>query len=208
MNNITFKKDLLGVQDDLLRFAYKLTSDREEANDLLQETSLKALDNEEKYTPDTNFKGWIYTIMRNIFINNYRKVVRDQTFVDIVEVRITTDGWLAFARTEGIGSTTASSIRRTSWPTPPGAGSSGFSPPDNCPSFSRRRHTPRNPLPTCSMSGQSGARFVMCSICTTRAPASSAAKSRWWMRPLNASTQGWLSSSPVAKRRSWSNTTP
>ena len=82
MNNITFKKDLLGVQDDLLRFAYKLTSDREEANDLLQETSLKALDNEEKYTPDTNFKGWIYTIMRNIFINNYRKVVRDQTFVD------------------------------------------------------------------------------------------------------------------------------
>ena len=50
MNNITFKKDLLGIQDDLLRFAYKLTSDREEANDLLQETSLKALDNEEKYT--------------------------------------------------------------------------------------------------------------------------------------------------------------
>ena len=82
MNNRTFTQDLLGVQNDLLRFAYKLTSDREEANDLLQETSLKALDNEEKYTPDTNFKGWIYTIMRNIFINNYRKVVRDQTFID------------------------------------------------------------------------------------------------------------------------------
>ena len=66
----------------ILRFAYKLTTDREEANDLLQETSLKALDNEDKYMPDTNFKGWMYTIMRNIFINNYRKVVRDQTFVD------------------------------------------------------------------------------------------------------------------------------
>ena len=65
-----------------IRFAYKLTSDREEANDLLQETSLKALDNEDKYMPDTNFKGWMYTIMRNIFINNYRKLVRDQTFVD------------------------------------------------------------------------------------------------------------------------------
>ena len=38
--------------------------------------------NEDKYTPDTNFKGWMYTIMRNIFINNYRKVVRDQTFID------------------------------------------------------------------------------------------------------------------------------
>ena len=85
MNNITFKKDLLGVQDDLLRFAYKLTSDREEANDLLQETSLKALDNEEKYTPDTNFKGWIYTIMRNIFINNYRRQVRAATIIDTTE---------------------------------------------------------------------------------------------------------------------------
>lgn len=85
MNNITFKKDLLGVQDDLLRFAYKLTSDREEANDLLQETSLKALDNEEKYTPDTNFKGWIYTIMRNIFINNYRQTVRKATVIDQTE---------------------------------------------------------------------------------------------------------------------------
>ena len=79
MNSVSFKKNLLGVQEELLRFAYKLTADREEANDLLQETSLKALDNEDKYIPDTNFKGWMYTIMRNIFINNYRKIVRDQT---------------------------------------------------------------------------------------------------------------------------------
>ena len=82
MNSISFKKNLLSVQEELLRFAYKLTADREEANDLLQETSLKALDNEDKYIPDTTFKGWMYTIMRNIFINNYRKIVRDQTFVD------------------------------------------------------------------------------------------------------------------------------
>ncbi len=81
-NSTNFTKDLINIQDDLLRFAYKLTSDREEANDLLQETSLKALDNEDKYTPETNFKGWVYTIMRNIFINNYRKIVREQTFVD------------------------------------------------------------------------------------------------------------------------------
>lgn len=85
MNTYSFRKDLLAVQEELLRFAYKLTSDREEANDLLQETSLKALDNEDKYEPDTNFKGWMYTIMRNIFINNYRKIVREQTFVDQTE---------------------------------------------------------------------------------------------------------------------------
>ena len=46
MKSVSFRKDLVGVQDELLRFAYKLTTDREEANDLLQETSLKALDNE------------------------------------------------------------------------------------------------------------------------------------------------------------------
>ena len=63
MNSISFKKNLLSVQEELLRFAYKLTADREEANDLLQETSLKALDNEDKYIPDTNFKGWMYTCL-------------------------------------------------------------------------------------------------------------------------------------------------
>ena len=78
----SFAQNLLGMQSELRRFALKLTADSEEANDLLQETSLKALDNEDKYTPDTNFKGWMYTIMRNIFINNYRKTVRDQTFID------------------------------------------------------------------------------------------------------------------------------
>ena len=82
MRTANLAQDLLSVQTELLNFAYKLTADREEANDLLQETSLKALDNEEKYTAETNFKGWIYTIMRNIFINNYRKALRDQTYVD------------------------------------------------------------------------------------------------------------------------------
>ena len=82
MRTESFTRDLINVQNDLLRFAYKLTANHEDANDLLQETSLKALDNEEKYAAETNFKGWMYTIMRNIFINNYRKTVRDQTFVD------------------------------------------------------------------------------------------------------------------------------
>ena len=49
MNTYSFRKDLLAVQEELLRFAYKLTADREEANVLLQETSLKALDNEDKF---------------------------------------------------------------------------------------------------------------------------------------------------------------
>lgn len=83
--NHSFNNQLIAIQDELLRFAIKLTADRDDANDLLQETALKALHNEDKYQPETNFKGWMYTIMRNIFINNYRKVVREQTFVDQTE---------------------------------------------------------------------------------------------------------------------------
>ena len=78
--NITHK--IVAMQPELEHFAYKLTADRESANDLVQDCLLKALDNKEKFVHTQNFKGWMYTIMRNIFINNYRKVVRDQTFVD------------------------------------------------------------------------------------------------------------------------------
>lgn len=80
-----FVKRLLKIQDNLYNFAYMLTSDRESAMDLLQDTTLKALDNRNKYIENINFKGWMFTIMRNIFINNYRRVVRNQTMVDQTE---------------------------------------------------------------------------------------------------------------------------
>ncbi len=80
-----FQQRLLQLQDNLLNFAYMLTCDREEAQDLLQDTTLKALDNSEKYIDNINFKGWIFTIMKNIFINNYRRVVRSQTMIDQTE---------------------------------------------------------------------------------------------------------------------------
>ena len=85
MNSPEFQERLLDLQSNLLNFAYMLTSDREEAHDLLQDTTLKALDNEDKYIDNVNFKGWVFTIMRNIFINNYRRVVRNQTIVDQTE---------------------------------------------------------------------------------------------------------------------------
>ena len=112
MNTYSFRKDLLAVQEELLRFAYKLTADREEANDLLQETSLKALDNEDKFEPDTNFRGWMYTIMRNIFINNYRKIVREQTFVDQTDnqYHLSMPQDSGFASTEGAYECIASSM--------------------------------------------------------------------------------------------------
>ena len=75
----------MSLQANMLNFAYMLTSNRDDAYDLLQDTTLKALDNEDKFTEGTNFKGWVFTIMRNIFINNYRRDARQATVVDTTE---------------------------------------------------------------------------------------------------------------------------
>lgn len=82
MDPEAFSKKLVSLQSSMLHFAYSLTANRDDAYDLLQDTTLKALDNRDKYIDNTNFKGWVFTIMRNIFINNYRRVVRNQTVVD------------------------------------------------------------------------------------------------------------------------------
>ena len=71
-----FQNKLMGLQDNLLNFALMLTSNRDNAYDLLQDTTLKALSNEGKYVENTNFKGWVFTIMRNLCINNYRRQAR------------------------------------------------------------------------------------------------------------------------------------
>ena len=85
MSTSNFLTKLLSLQGNLLNFAYMLTSNRDDAYDLLQDTTLKVLDNEDKYVENVNFKGWVFTIMRNIFINNYRKVVRSATIIDQTE---------------------------------------------------------------------------------------------------------------------------
>ena len=77
-----FRKNLITLQKPMLSFAYHLTSDMEQARELLQETVLKVLTNEKKYEANTNFKAWVLTIMRNIFINNYREKTRHAMTVD------------------------------------------------------------------------------------------------------------------------------
>jgi RNA polymerase sigma-70 factor (ECF subfamily) len=84
-NNKIFENKLIDLQNNMMNFALTLTSNREEAKDLLQETTLRALDNKEKYYENVNFKGWVFTIMHNIFVNNYRRVVRSQTMIDQTE---------------------------------------------------------------------------------------------------------------------------
>ncbi len=85
MGTTKFKNDLMALRENMLNFAYMLTSNRDDAHDLLQDTTLKALANEDKFVADTNLKGWVFTIMRNIFINNYRRVSRAATLIDTTD---------------------------------------------------------------------------------------------------------------------------
>lgn len=82
MSTAEFDQMLVNNSDYLRPFALSLTRDIESAKDLLQETLYRALANKEKYNSGTNIKAWLYTIMRNIFINNYRRNAKQNTIFD------------------------------------------------------------------------------------------------------------------------------
>ncbi|MGL4229702.1 MAG: RNA polymerase sigma factor [Tannerellaceae bacterium] len=82
MNAQLFQERLMSLQSNMMSFAMMLTANKEDALDLMQDTTLKALDNQDKFIDNVNFKGWVLTIMRHTFINNYHKVLRTQTVVD------------------------------------------------------------------------------------------------------------------------------
>ena len=82
MTALEFSYTIDRLSVSLKPFALRLTRDMEDANDLLQETLLKAFSNREKYTDGTNLKAWMYTIMKNTFITNYQRMMRKNTFID------------------------------------------------------------------------------------------------------------------------------
>lgn len=82
MEKFNFNNKIVAMQGELHSFAFKLTEDYDSANDLVQDCMLKALDNKDKFVHRENFKGWMYTIMRNIFINNYRRSLREVNIID------------------------------------------------------------------------------------------------------------------------------
>jgi RNA polymerase sigma factor (sigma-70 family) len=73
MSTAEFSHQVSGLYKVLYGFTFRFTSDRDECLDLVQDTILKALTYKDKFREDTNLKGWLFTIMRNTFINNYRK---------------------------------------------------------------------------------------------------------------------------------------
>jgi len=82
MSTIEFYDALTNLESYLKSFAMSYTRNEEDAKDLTQETMLKAITYKDYYTPQTNFKAWVFTIMRNIFINQYRRKTKSNTIFD------------------------------------------------------------------------------------------------------------------------------
>lgn len=82
MSTAEFNSAIIDFCPKLKIFALKLTKSLEDAEELIQETMYRALVNREKFRVGTNLKAWLYTIMKNIFINNYRKKSKRKTIMD------------------------------------------------------------------------------------------------------------------------------
>lgn len=82
MSQLEFFTEFNRLTTLLNSFAYNLTKNSEDAKDLYQETAFRAMTNRDKFRPGTNLKAWLFTIMKNIFINNYRKKVKANTIMD------------------------------------------------------------------------------------------------------------------------------
>jgi RNA polymerase sigma-70 factor (ECF subfamily) len=85
MSSIEFQSEFNRLSSLLQAFAYNLTKNVEDSKDLYQETAYRAMTNQDKFRPGTNLKAWLFTIMKNIFINNYRKKVKANTIMDATD---------------------------------------------------------------------------------------------------------------------------
>ncbi len=81
MNKLKFNTLVIQQADSLKTYARNFTRDQDDANDLVQDTLLKAVTYFRNFKEGTNLKGWLYTIMKNTFINNYRRVVKTNSFI-------------------------------------------------------------------------------------------------------------------------------
>ena len=82
MTSLEFGYTVNKLSPSLKSVALRLTRDKEDAKDLIQETILKAFSNRDKFLDGTNLKAWMYTIMKNTFITNYQRMIRRNTFID------------------------------------------------------------------------------------------------------------------------------
>lgn len=84
-NMTDFNRELYLYKDSLRSFAFSFTKDADDADDLVQDTLLKAIHYATKFKDGTNLKGWLYTILKNTFINSYRRKVKINTLVSVTD---------------------------------------------------------------------------------------------------------------------------
>ena len=82
-----FQREAVPHMDALYHYALRMTGSNDDAKDLLQETYLKAFRFWNKYEKGTNVRAWLYRIMKNTFINMYRKEVKEPAMVDFDEIK-------------------------------------------------------------------------------------------------------------------------
>ncbi|MGM0612959.1 MAG: RNA polymerase sigma factor [Bacteroidota bacterium] len=85
MTTVEFNQQITDLYKNLEYFALSLTQNENDAQDLLQETYLKALKYRDKFVQPNNLKAWLFTIMKNTFINNYRRKVKARTIIDTTD---------------------------------------------------------------------------------------------------------------------------
>lgn len=80
MTTIEFCSQLLSLENSLLKYAYRFNLKGADAKDLVQETYLRVLINREKYVDNKKFKSWAFTIMKNTFVDSYRRGLRKAAY--------------------------------------------------------------------------------------------------------------------------------
>src|SRR5665648_335390 len=82
MTTMEFCSQLLSLEQSLLKFAYRLNLKKADAKDLVQETYLRVLISKDKYVDTKKFKAWTFTILKNAFVDNYRRGFSHNTYCD------------------------------------------------------------------------------------------------------------------------------
>src|SRR5580765_2971404 len=108
---LKFSSQIKDQYRPLKGFALKLTQNDDDASDLVQETILKALSNEDKFQEGTNLKGWLFTIMKNIFINKYRRAMKSRIFNDDTDNQFYLNSSSNTSRNDGEGALVMKDIR-------------------------------------------------------------------------------------------------
>jgi len=112
MDTPQFTQAMRQHESPLTSYAFSLTKDYHNAHDLMQETYVRAITNSEKFTEGTNLKAWLLTIMRNIFINDYRRRVKHNTVLDKTDNLYLINSSQDFARNEAEDSFVMQDLQR------------------------------------------------------------------------------------------------